>query len=341
MDSFPNTAKSKSTSVRPLSKKIITVTSSEDSDSLSSISKAKATSASPLGKIIITVTSSDDSDGLPDVTNSKAAVASPPSKRIITVTSSNDSDSLPDITKSKAARTEKNVFVVNNSKLSISLISLNAFENKNFTATDNDANRCGKLKRQVMMSIAELMEKLENFSATPLAAIPDGIESYKYYIIDNSRNNTTKGPRLHRDNYGAWRGSRHNALYMKQSSKQQLQKLFYLIKIKKINTSAETIPTQPGNKDVISLYKYNCYSKSDKNYKRRVIVESSKPNIALMVEYCGNFAGSIKPYGQTEFSATTVPYIRTKITDRIKKTLHKKTDDILMQTMASDGIFEV
>ena len=26
---------------------------------------------------------------------------------------------------------------------------------------------------------------------------------------------------------------------------------------------------------------------------------------------------------------------------RIKKTLHKKTDDILMQTMASDGIFEV
>ena len=93
---------------------------------------------------------------------------------------------------------------------------------------------------------------------------------------------------------------------------------------KKINTSAETISTQPGNKDVISLYKFNCYSKSDKNYKRRFIVVSSKPNIALMVEYCGNFADTIKPYGRTEFSASTAPYIRTKINDRIKKTLHKK-----------------
>ena len=57
-----------------------------------------------------------------------------------------------------------------------------------------------------------------------------------------------------------------------------------------------------------------------------------------MVEYCGNFADPIKPHGQTEFSATAVPYIKTKpkIMERFKK-----TDDILMQTMASDGILEV
>ena len=42
-----------------------------------------------------------------------------------------------------------------------------------------------------MMSIAEVVEKLENFSATPLVAIPDGTKSYKYYLINNSRNNTT------------------------------------------------------------------------------------------------------------------------------------------------------
>ena len=112
-----------------------------------------------------------------------------------------------------------------------------------------------------------------------------------------------------------------------------------LIKIKKITGSAKTIPPQPGNKDVISLYKYNCYMKSDRSCKRKVIVVSSKPNIA-MVEYCGNFADPIKPHERTEFSATAVPYIRTKpkIMERIKKTLHKNTNDILM---ASDGIFEV
>ena len=84
------------------------------------------------------------------------------------------------------------------------------------------------------MSIAEVVEKTENFSATPLAAIPDGIKSYKYYINDNSRNNTTKEPILYKDDRGAWRGSSHNALYLKHSSKQQLQKLLYLIKIKKL-----------------------------------------------------------------------------------------------------------
>ena len=59
-----------------------------------------------------------------------------------------------------------------------------------------------------------------------------------------------------------------------------------------------------------------------------------------MVEYCGNFADPIKPHGRTEFSGTAVPYIRTKpkIMERIKKTLHKNTNDILM---ATDGIFEV
>ena len=76
--------------------------------------------------------------------------------------------------------------------------------------------------------------------------------------------------------------------------------------------------------------------------KKRVIVVSSKPNVA-MVKYCRNFADPVKPHGRTEFSAAAAPYIRTKlkIMDRIKKTLHKTTDDILMQTMASDGIFEV
>ena len=62
-----------------------------------------------------------------------------------------------------------------------------------------------------------------------------------------------------------------------------------------------------------------------------------------MMEYCGNFADPLKSQGRKEFSATAVPYIRTKpkIMERIKKTLQKKTDDILMQTMTSDGIFEV
>ena len=57
-----------------------------------------------------------------------------------------------------------------------------------------------------------------------------------------------------------------------------------------------------------------------------------------MVKYCRNFADPIEPHGQTEFLAIAVPYIRTKpkIMERIEK-----TDDILMQTMASDGILEV
>ena len=55
----------------------------------------------------------------------------------------------------------------------------------------------------------------------------------------------------------------------------------------------------------------------------------SKANI-VMVDYCMNFTYPIKPHGQTEFSATAFPCIRTKlkIVERIKKTLDKKTDDI-------------
>ena len=187
------------------------------------------------------------------------------------------------------------------------------------------------------MSIAEVVEKLDNFSATPLVAIPDRNKSYKYYIINSSRNNTTKGPRLCRDNCGAWCGSCHTALYLKQSSKQQLQKIALFNQNKKINASAETIPPLPRNEDVISLYKYNCYFKSDMSFKRKIIIVVSKPHFA-MVEYCRNFADPIEPHRPTEFSATAVSYIRTKpkIMERIEK-----TDDILTQTMASNGILKV
>ena len=115
------------------------------------------------------------------------------------------------------------LFVLNNLKLSNSKKSLNVFEN--FTATDIDVNRCGKLKGRVMMSIAEVVEKLENFSATPLVAILDRI---------NRKNNTTKGLRLYRDDCGAWHRSSPTALYLKQSSKQQLQKIALLNQNKKL-----------------------------------------------------------------------------------------------------------
>ena len=76
-----------------------------------------------------------------------------------------------------------------------------------------------------MMLIAKVVEKLEIFFATTLLVIPDGAKFYKHYAIDKSRNNTTTGPRLYRDDCGAWRGSSHTASYLKQNSKQQLQKI--------------------------------------------------------------------------------------------------------------------
>ena len=160
----------------------------------------------------------------------------------------------------------------------------------------NDA-KSGKLSSGFMMPVPEAISKLESFSGVPYPTIPEGNKSNMFFVIDNTRNVNTKGTKLYRDDCGAWRGSSRTRILKKESG------------------------------DVTTLYKYNTYLKNQPKCKRRILVLSSKPNIAL-VEYSGNFRDPKEPHGRTEFSATAVPYIRTNpvVLNSIRQELHNKTD---------------
>ena len=163
-----------------------------------------------------------------------------------------------------------------------------------------------------MMSVPEATSKLESFLGIPYPTIPEGNISNMFSIIDNTRNVNAKGPKLCRDVCGAWRGSSRTRILEKESG------------------------------DVTTLYKHNTYLKNHQKCKRRILVLSSKPNIAL-VEYSGNFRDPKEPHGRTEFSATAVPYIRTNpvVLNTIRQELHKKTDEFMADMLKTDGITSI
>ena len=175
-----------------------------------------------------------------------------------------------------------------------------------------NAAKSGKLSDGFMMSVPEAISKLESFLGIPYPTIPEGNKSNMFFIIDNTRNVNAKGPKLYRDDCGAWRGSSRTRILKKESD------------------------------EVITLYKYNTYLKNQQKCKRRILVLSSKPNIAL-VEYSGNFKDPREPHGRTEFSATAVPYIRTNpvVLNSIRQELHKKTDEIMADMLKADGITSI
>ena len=175
----------------------------------------------------------------------------------------------------------------------------------------NDA-KSGKLSSGFMMPVPEAISKLESFSGVPYPTIPEGNKSNMFFVIDNTRNVNTKGTKLYRDDCGAWRGSSRTRILKKESG------------------------------DVTTLYKYNTYLKNQPKCKRRILVLSSKPNIAL-VEYSGNFRDPKEPHGRTEFSATAVPYIRTNpvVLNSIRQELHNKTDKIMADMLKTDGMTSI
>ena len=175
-----------------------------------------------------------------------------------------------------------------------------------------NAAKSGKLSDGFMMSVPEAISKLESFLGIPYPTIPEGNKSNMFFIIDNTRNVNAKGPKLYRDDWGAWRGSSRTRILKKESD------------------------------EVITLYKYNTYLKNQQKCKRRILVLSSKPNIAL-VEYSGNFKDPREPHGRTKFSATAVPYIRTNpvVLNSVRQELHKKTDEIMADMLKADGITSI
>ena len=92
-----------------------------------------------------------------------------------------------------------------------SMNQLNAQSGKN-----DVMGRFGELSGCVMMPIDEAVKKIESFTSEPLQSVPDGNKSNMFYMIDNTRNAKTKGPKLYRDDCWAWRGSSHKLLYKRQ-----------------------------------------------------------------------------------------------------------------------------
>ena len=210
--------------------------------------------------------------------------------------------------------------------------------------------RFGELSGCVMMPIDEAVKKIESFISEPLQSIPDGNKSNMFYMIDNTRNAKTKGPKLYRDDCGAWRGSSHKLLYKRQGNGPfkrvvLINKKFCIYKSNTDpNKSSKVYPIepQPNDEDIISVYKYNTYFKAKRNCKRRVVVCSSKPAVAL-VEYSGNFADPREPHGVTKFVETCVPYIRTdpKVMEFVKERRINKTNLIMAETFSSFGMSSI
>ena len=202
----------------------------------------------------------------------------------------------------------------------------------------------GTLQSGKFMDVADVIDML---CSTPQHkshnAIPAGLKENTYFVVNNSRNITSRSAGRHsvfEDDCGAWAtksGSSPKALYRKQDdghflSIVQKDGLYCLYRTVEKQKVYKPINPPPSSDDVYVIRRHYSTLKNSCMYKRRVTWLENIPNrdcpIVAIVEYTGKFPG-LQRHGNAKDDAMP-SYSRTSsaVMDRVAERITDKTGDI-------------